>query len=79
MGGKLKITGNILAAQKLQQIWIENSSKEFASMQENKKVSTYDDEQDRALIEVSAVDTQNKYSNIGYVDSLFPYQDSSVI
>lgn len=42
MSGRIKITGNILAAQKLQQIWRENS-------ETNQKNA--DDDEDRKLLE----------------------------
>ena len=31
MGGQLKVSGNIIAAQKLQQIWMENILKKSSS------------------------------------------------
>lgn len=55
MSGRLKVTGNIMAAQKLQQLWAENSDRELADYRKepSKSEAKYDDDQDKALLEVS--------------------------
>lgn len=56
MSGKLKVSGNILAAQKLQQLWSENASKE--TLTENSDASSSVNssglsQQDKDILEVS--------------------------
>lgn len=58
MTGKLKITGNILAAQKLQQLWAEEAPRgsisldEEASYSNDTNSSSLPNDEDRALLEV---------------------------
>ena len=56
MTGKLKISGNILAAQKLQQLWLDEAPKslideESASSSSTLNRSSNQDDDDKALLE----------------------------
>jgi hypothetical protein len=60
MTGKLKIAGNILAAQKLQQLWAEEAPRGSISLDETSEETSIlssnnanEDSDDKALLEVS--------------------------
>jgi hypothetical protein len=60
MTGKLKIAGNILAAQKLQQLWAEEAPRGSVSLDETSEETSIlssnkanEDSDDKALLEVS--------------------------
>lgn len=50
MSGKLKVKGNIMAAQKLQLVWMENNTNETPNSSSSSPSATKDDQ---ALLEVS--------------------------
>ena len=54
MGGKLKITGNILAAQKLQQLWSEEAPRGSVSIEKQPELETTSpiNSDDKALLDV---------------------------
>ena len=56
MSGKLKITGNILAAQKLQQLWSEEAPRGSVSIDQQPELpitSSSGSSDDKTLLEVS--------------------------